>query len=89
MNIEYDEEFSKKLVIIWKFIAEDSKNRANTFKSELKTEIENLPCLPYKFRKSRWFDNDDIRDLIFKGYTIPYLIQENHIVILDIFKWTK
>ena len=74
---------------IWNYIAQDSKNRANSFKLELKKEIENLPNLPYKFRRSRWFDDDDIRDLVFKGYTVPYLVQDQKIVILDIFKWTK
>ncbi len=89
MIIEYDDEFSTKFISIWNYITQDSKTRANSFKKDLKKEIENLPPLPYKFRKSRWFDNVEIRDLIFKGYTIPYLVQENKIVILDIFKWTK
>ena len=89
MIIEYDEEFSKKFVSIWKYIAEDSQNRANGFKLELKEEIENIVPLPYKFRKSRWFENEAIRDLIFKGYTIPYLVLNDKIVVLDIFKWTK
>jgi len=32
-----------------------------------------------------------VRDYIFKGYTIPYYIDEKNekIVILDIFKWTE
>ena len=29
-----------------------------------------------------------IRDMVFKGYTIPYMINENNIAILDIFKRT-
>ena len=39
-------------------------------------------------RQSKWFKNEDIRDLVFKGYTIPYWIQKDKIVVLDIFKWT-
>jgi hypothetical protein len=89
MIIEYDENFSGKFNEIWDFIALDSLNRANDFKIQLKKQIENIPHFPYKFRKSRWFDNENVRDLIFKGYTIPYLILDDKIVILDIFKWNK
>ncbi len=89
MIIEYDENFSYKFKIIWDFIAQDSQNRANDFKIHLKKNIEDIPDFPYKYRQSRWFDNKNIRDLIFKGYTIPYLILDDKIVILDIFKWNK
>ncbi len=87
MTIVYDNKFTLKFDALWKYIAEDSKNRANNFKRELRVHIENIPHFPYKFRRSKWFDNDDIRDLIFKGYTIPYSIQKDKIIVLDIFKW--
>ncbi|EOJ9182008.1 type II toxin-antitoxin system RelE/ParE family toxin [Campylobacter jejuni] len=49
---------------------------------------KNLSFMPYKNRKSLSFDNENIRDLIFKGYIIPYLIDKskNEIVILGIYK---
>ena len=36
-------------------------------------------------------DDEDIRDYIFKGYTISYLIdnEKNQIALLDIFKWVN
>ncbi|WP_372618643.1 hypothetical protein [Aliarcobacter sp.] len=45
--------------------------------------------MPFKARQSIHFNDIFVRDLIFKGYTIPYLIDEDLdvIVILDIFKW--
>ncbi|EAK5974251.1 type II toxin-antitoxin system RelE/ParE family toxin, partial [Campylobacter jejuni] len=48
----------------------------------------NLSFMPYKNRKSLSFDNENIRDLIFKGYVIPYLIDKskNEILILGIYK---
>ncbi|EKB9565595.1 type II toxin-antitoxin system RelE/ParE family toxin, partial [Campylobacter jejuni] len=48
----------------------------------------NLSFMPYKNRKSLSFDNENIRDLIFKAYVIPYLIDKskNEIVILGIYK---
>ncbi len=40
--------------------------------------------MPYKHRKSIYFDLDTIRDLIFKGYTIVYQIntKENIIIVI-------
>jgi len=56
-------------------------------------KISKLDFMPYKFRKSYYYYNDDedIRDLIVQGYTIPYLIdkEKDTIVILDIFKWEE
>ena len=89
MKIVYDKGFSNKFNDIWQYIAKDSKNNANKFKKELKFDIENIPHFPYKYRESIWFNDKNIRDLIFKGYTVPYLIQADKIVILDIFKWTR
>jgi len=50
-----------------------------------------LDTFPYKYRQSYYYNDPQIRDLIFKGYTIPYLIDEKRdvIVILDIFKWIE
>ncbi|TEY03205.1 type II toxin-antitoxin system RelE/ParE family toxin [Campylobacter sp. US33a] len=44
--------------------------------------------MPYKFRKSFIFDDENIRDFIFKGYVIPYKIdkEKDLIIILDIYK---
>ncbi len=70
------------------FISLDSIKQANLFLDNLEKSIENIPFMPYKNRKSLSFDNENIRDLIFKGYVIPYLIDENknEIVILGIYK---
>jgi len=31
--------------------------------------------MPYKHRKSIYYDDENIRDLVFKGYTIVYMIE--------------
>jgi hypothetical protein len=43
--------------------------------------------MPYKYRKSIYFDNEDIRDMIFKGYITVYKINQNQIVIVGISKY--
>ncbi len=69
------------------FISKDSINRALKFESELDTMIHDIPIYPYKFRKSIYFDDENIRDLIYKGYVIPYLIKDDTIIILGITKY--
>jgi len=73
------------------FIAQDSFQKSMNFLNGLDKAIKNLVNMPYKFRKSYYYNKDEVRDLIFKGYTIPYLIdkEKNQIVILDIFKWSN
>ncbi len=41
--------------------------------------------MPEKNRKSYYFNNENIRDMIFKSYTIIYEINENYIEIFTIF----
>lgn len=66
----------------------DSVKQANLFLDKLEQSIHNLSFMPYKNRKSLSFDDENIRDLIFKGYVIPYLIDTNkdQIIILGIYK---
>jgi len=83
--------FTHNLERIVLYIADDSKSRARTFSRNLQKRLNNLENFPYKFRKSVYFDNEHIRDYVFKGYTIPYLIDKENdvIVVLDIFKWME
>lgn len=89
MNIKRSKNFSDKLSDILIFISKDSGNKAKNFKNTLKSTINSLTNMPYKFRKSIYFDNENIRDFIFKGYCIPYFINEekNEITLLNIIKW--
>ena len=89
MDIIQDDLFILNLKDILRYISKDSKNRAKKFNTNLFKQINNLINMPYKFRKSYYYDDENIRDMVFKGYTIPYLIdtQKDTLVILDIFKY--
>ena len=89
MEIIYEPKFVKTFTDIWEYIAIHSKPMANKFKVELKQKIEELSHMPYKFRKSIYFDDENIRDLIFKGYVIPYRInsKKSSIFIIGIVKY--
>ena len=86
MQINRSPRYRNNLFQILDYIAQDKKSAANKFLKELKKKIINLKHFPYKYRKSFYFDDENIRDLIFKGYTIIYKIEKDKIIILDIFK---
>ncbi len=89
MQIIRDRNYLANLDIILDYIARDSLNKAIKFLNELDLAIQQIPNFPYKFRKSFYHNGENVRDFIFKGYTIPYLVDINKhkIIILDIFKW--
>ena len=91
MKIKLDGEFENNFEIIFRHISKDKISAAKNFKRELFQQIKNTPNFPYKYRKSIYFDNENIRDMIFKGYTIVYKIdtQKNTINIADIFNQNK
>ena len=86
MVIKYKPKFERELKIIFDFIAKDSLNRAREFRNELIAKIERTAQTPFICRKSINFNDESIRDLIFKGYVIPYLIDDEVIYMLGIYK---
>ena len=91
MKILYEPRFVNDFHQIWNFIASDSISRANSFKRTLKQQIEDLSDMPYRCRKSIYFDDESIRDLVFKGYIIVYKVDESTdaILVLGITKYKK
>ena len=89
MQIIRDKFYLSKLDDIIEYMAKDSVTATIIFLENLDKKIDNLINSPFKFRQSYYYDDSKIRDLIFKGYTIPYLvdIDKELIVVLDIFKW--
>ncbi|MCF6331522.1 MAG: type II toxin-antitoxin system RelE/ParE family toxin [Sulfurimonas sp.] len=76
MRIVRSANYTKVLKEQIKFISLDSKNRALAFKGEIDKKINDLVFMPYKCRKSIYFEDESKRDLIYKGYTIVYKIDE-------------
>jgi len=89
MKIIKRNNFSLALDNILDYIARDGVDYAIKFNRKLEKAIINISNFPYKSRKSLYHDDENVRDYIFKGYTIPYFIdnKKNQIVLLDIFKW--
>jgi len=91
MQIELDDKFKRNFQTILEYIAKDKITASKNFKKELFKQIKNIPNFPYKYRKSFYFEDKNIRDIIFQGYTIVYEVDINQdlIVVLDIFNQNK
>jgi len=89
MQIVKDERYYLDLTDIMDLIARDSVQRAILFQSNLDTLIDDIVNFPLKYRKSIYFDDVNIIDLIFKGYVVPYEVDMDSltITILGIVKW--
>ena len=86
MKIIYSQRFLGELRAIVRFIALDSKARAKEFNDSIKQSCQNLINMPYKCRKSLKFDSENVRDLVYKSYVIPYFIDSDCINVLGIYK---
>jgi len=87
MKIIRSRKYQIRLLSILQYIAKDKVSASRNFQKELDESIKRIPNFPYKHRKSIYFDNKNIRDLIYKKYTITYEvnIETNSIEILNIF----
>lgn len=91
MKIRYDGRFIDDITEILVFIAQNNPRNSTKFKNDLKSTIAKLPENPYKCRQSIYFENEQIRDLVYKGYVTAYKIDEhdNTITILGIIKYKE
>jgi len=87
MQILKTARFSDELEIILDFIAKDSFSQAMIFFDKLDTVVFSLADAPYRCRQSTKSSDVNVRDLIFKGYVIPYRVnnEKKCIEIIGIF----
>ena len=83
--------FKTKLNYQVDFIAQDKPTAAQKFRDDILLHISRLINMPYSNRKSMFFNNENIRDLVFKGYVIVYKIdeQEEEIVVFGFYKYQQ
>ena len=91
MKIIKTRDYQESLKNILYHIAKDKKSAATSFNKSLNTKIRHLTDFPFMYRISIYFDNEYIRDLTHKGYTIPYEvdIEKQSISIIGITKYKK
>jgi len=91
MKIVYNAIFKTELKNILTYIAKDKPSASLNFKNELKAYIKEIPDNPFKYRPSFYFNDKNIRDMTFMGYTIVYEVnfEKESIEILKIFNRNK
>ena len=91
MQIIETKKFKEELRKIVDFIAIDKKSAAIKFAKELQHRINQLENFPYKYRASYYYEQEQYRDMTYKGYTIIYKIdtKKETLFILSIFSKNK
>lgn len=81
VKIVYSPRFEREALVVYELIAKDKRKVAKKFLDKIKLHIETLVDNPHKGR----LNTDGNRELIYKGYTIPYFLDGETIIILGIF----
>ena len=91
MEIKIFPSFRNKLSKQLNYIASDKPVAAQKFRDNIFDLIEQISSMPYKNRQSIYYNDLNIRDLIFKGYVITYRIRTdiNQIEIFGFAKYTE
>ena len=91
MIISYKKTFENQLLQIVNYIAKDKIGASINFANELEDLIFLIPDNPFKYKPSIYFDNENIRDMTYKGYTINYKVnfKNNLIEVFRIFNKNK
>jgi len=72
MKIVKTRDYLESLKEVLRYIAQDKKSAALSFNKTLNKKISDLKDFPFMYKVSLYFDDEYIRDMTHKGYTIPY-----------------
>nr|WP_321267151.1 hypothetical protein [uncultured Sulfurimonas sp.] len=88
MNILTSRLYEEQLKEILELLCKEDCKIARSFKMYLDTIILNMSSKEKKYKKSIYFDNEDIKDIEFQGCVVPFLVDINNncYVILGITK---
>ncbi|TDD98642.1 type II toxin-antitoxin system RelE/ParE family toxin [Flavobacterium cellulosilyticum] len=74
MKIKLTVEFNYDLKDIVDFISKDKPLAARKFKIELIKKIQKDLKQPFLFKNSIYIDDENVRDYVFKGYTVVFKV---------------
>jgi hypothetical protein len=78
MKILTSKLYEKQLKKILELIAKENLNYAKDFKTYLDAIILNIPTKEKKYKKSFYFDDEDIKDIPFQGCTIIFYVDKSN-----------
>lgn len=85
--LDISNRFVNELNFILDFIKErDGLDRAVSFHDAIYTQIDKIPFMPFRFRQNIEANDKNIREMVFKGYKVPFRITADKIEILGIYK---
>ena len=89
MKVSFEEKFIIALNNQVRYISKDKPISARKFKNELIKNLKKDLKSPYHFKKSRYYDDENIRDYVFKGYTSVYKIDiiQDVIIVFGFIKY--
>lgn len=85
-KILFSNRFADELEKILAFIAQDKPMVAREFKNALLNKINAIPQMPFSYRKSTANEDDNMRELIFKGFVVVFVVDTDSINVLGIYK---
>jgi plasmid stabilization system protein ParE len=74
MKIKLTIEFNYDLNDIVDFISKDKPLAARKFKIDLIKKLNSDLLNPFQFKKSIYFEDENIRDYVFKGYKVVFKV---------------
>jgi len=79
LKIRFEEQFVNSLTKKIDYIAIDNPTASLKFKNKILKICKDVLDMPFKNRKSMYHDDENVRDLIYKGYTAVYMIEDDFI----------
>jgi len=84
LKIVESKQFKEELKAIAFYIRKDKPSASVSFVKLLKAKVNLLRDFPYQYKPSIYFENEKIRDMGYRGYTIVYEIDKpNNRLILN------
>lgn len=89
MKVLFSDDALSDLEEIYDYIGPDSPETAARFTRTLVAKADDLAEMPYRCRQSIYHEESCFRDLVYRGYVLPFKIEEEaeRIVILRVLKW--
>ena len=88
MTVDISNEFLKLVINQVRYIYKDKPRAAFKFRKDLLKNIKKDLKQPFHYKKSRYFDNENIRDYVFKGYVSVYEV-DNEQQVVSVFGFIK
>ena len=91
MKIKFEDAFIWSINEQVLYIAQDKPLAARKFKSDLIRNLKKDLKQPFNYQKSKYYQDENIRDYVFKGYTSVYDInlETNTVTVFGFIKYKE